>query len=92
MRFTWGEAKRRANVRNHGLDFVDAEFVFRGPVYSFEDARDDYGEQRFIGLGFLQEIVVVVAFTEPDDDLIRVISMRRATKHEQRIFFEQLAF
>jgi uncharacterized DUF497 family protein len=91
MELTWDEEKRRSNLAKHSLDFADAEEVFRGAVFIFEDLHRSYGEQRFVALGMLSEIVVVVAFTEPEEDLIRVISMRKAIRNEQQIYFEQLA-
>ena len=91
MELTWDEEKRRSNLVKHGLDFADAHEVFRGAVFIFEDKRHSYGEQRFVALGMLQEIVVVIAFTEPEDELLRIISMRKAIRNEQQIYFEQLA-
>lgn len=91
MEVTWDEEKRRSNLAKHGLDFADAPTVFRGAVFVFEDPRRSYGEQRFVALGMLREIVVVIAFTEPEEDSIRIISMRKAIRNEQQIFFEQLA-
>ncbi len=90
MAFAWHERKRKANVRKHGLDFVEAKTVFEGVTITFEDDRFRYGEPRYITIGVLRGIVVVIAHTE-GDDLIRLISMRKATRHEQRIFFEKLA-
>jgi uncharacterized DUF497 family protein len=46
MRFIWHEPKRQANLKKHGVDFADAERVFAGPTFAFEDDREDYGEQR----------------------------------------------
>jgi hypothetical protein len=89
MEFVWDERKRKANIRKHGLDFVDAKTLFDGVTVTFEDDRFLYGENRFITLGILRGMVVVIAHTE-SDDLIRLISMRRATRHEQRIFFQRL--
>jgi hypothetical protein len=91
MELTWDEEKRRSNLAKHGLDFADAEQVFRGAVFTFEDKRRSYGEQRFVALGMLTEIVVVIAFTEPDEDSIRIISMRKAIRNEQQIYFAQLS-
>jgi uncharacterized DUF497 family protein len=89
MKFTWDGKKRRANILNHGFDFVDAKEVFEGVTFTLEDDRFDYGEERFITLGFLKGTVVVIAHTENGDE-IHVISMRKATKHEQKIYFEGL--
>lgn len=85
MRFSWSEAKRRSNLSDHGLDFVDAASVFDGVTYTFEDDRFDYGEERFVTLGLLDGVVVSVVHTETPH-LIRVISFRKATKREQAIF------
>jgi len=87
MKFTWDESKRKTNLKKHGLDFIDAKPVFSGATFTFEDNRFSYGEQRFITLGMLKGMVVVIAHTE-HNDLIRIISMRKATKHEQKIYFQ----
>jgi len=58
MRFSWDERKRRLNLKDHGLDFVDAPRVFEGPTFTFEDDRFAYDEQRFLTLGFFAGIVV----------------------------------
>jgi uncharacterized DUF497 family protein len=47
------------------------------------DTREDYGEERWIGIGFLRERVVVIVFAEQSDDTVRVISLRKALKHER---------
>jgi len=51
MRFSWDEKKRRLNLKDHGLDFVDAPRVFEGPTFTFEDDRFAYDEQRLVTLG-----------------------------------------
>jgi len=61
--FVWDEAKRRLNLRKHGIDFADAETIFRGVTFTAEDTREDYGEQRFLTLGLLEDQVVSVAHT-----------------------------
>ncbi|MFQ5639425.1 MAG: BrnT family toxin [bacterium] len=87
MKFRWDEAKRKANLVQHGFDFADAELVFSGTTFTFEDDRFDYGEQRFISIGMLYGTVVVIAHTE-SNHVIRVISMRKATRNEQKIYFK----
>ncbi len=44
MEFTWSDVKRAANLKAHGLDFVDAARVFEGATFTFEDDRFSYGE------------------------------------------------
>lgn len=87
--FTWDEAKRRDNLRKHGIDFVDAARIFRGFTLTAEDDREDYGEQRFLTLGLLADQVVSVAHTE-QGERIRIISIRKATRHEARFYFSQV--
>jgi uncharacterized DUF497 family protein len=89
MRFIWHEPKRQANLKKHGIDFADAERVFAGPTFTFEDDRADYGEQRWITLGLLGMRVMVIVHTETEDE-IRVISMREADNDEQTLFFANL--
>ena len=85
--FTWHEQKRRVNLKEHRFDFIDAEEVFAGATFTFEDDRFDYGEQRWVTLGWLREVVVSIVHTETAAE-IRVISMRKATKREP--FFENI--
>jgi len=89
MRFTWSDAKRKLNIEQHGFDFVDAPRVFEGPTFTYEDDRFDYSEQRFVTLGILNELVVSIVHTEASR-VIRIISLRKATKHEQAIFFKNI--
>ena len=89
MRFTWSEAKRKSNLKNHGLDFRDAPRVFESVTFTFEDDRFDYSEQRFVTLGLLNGTPVSIVHTETADH-IHIISFRRATKNEQIIFFESI--
>jgi uncharacterized DUF497 family protein len=89
MEFTWSEAKRVANIKAHGLDFVDAASVFAGLTFTFEDDFFYYGEQRFVTLGLLAGITVSVVHTENEHE-IRVISFRKATKRESQIYFDEI--
>lgn len=89
MRFTWQEAKRKSNLKDHGLDFRDVSKVFRGLTYTFEDDRFDYGEQRFVTLGLLDGTPVSIVHTETKDH-IRIISFRKATKNEQILYFKNI--
>ena len=81
MEFEWDEAKRLSNLDKHGIDFLDIEEVFDGDIVTVEDDRYGYGEQRFVTLGFLQGRIVAVTYTDRGD-VVRLISIRRATKYE----------
>jgi len=87
--FTWDEKKRKLNLAKHGIDFRDAEAIFDGPLVTVEDTREDYGEPRYAALGLLEDIVVSVVYTERNDQ-VRIISIRKALKHEARFFFSQI--
>jgi uncharacterized DUF497 family protein len=89
MRFTWSERKPAFNLREHGLDFVDAPRVFEGLTFTYEDDRFAYEEQRFITLGLLAGVPVSIAHTESEDE-IRIISLRKATAREAKLFFSQV--
>jgi hypothetical protein len=90
-RLVWSERKRRENLRKHGLDFIDASKVLRGATVSYEDDRTGYGEQRFVTLGLLRDLPVslVLAYTDADT---RVISFRKATRREEEIYFQSIAY
>lgn len=90
MSFEWDKSKRKVNIRKHGIDFVDVQSVFEGLTVTAEDTRFDYGETRYITLGFLKGHVIVVAHTERGEN-IRIISARKATKNEAKIYFDQIA-
>lgn len=90
MKFEWDEAKRQTNLRKHRLDFIDAQAVFLRVTLTIEDGRFDYDEDRFITFGLLNETVVVIAHTERAN-VIRIISMRKATKNEQKHYFRNIA-
>lgn len=87
MKFEWDEVKNRSNIRKHGFDLADAQELFSGnaPLFVTLDCRHEYGEERWKGVGMLGQVaVVVVVFTEPDNDTIRVISLRKADARERK--------
>jgi len=89
MEFRWSERKRRSNIKAHGLDFVDAASVFHGVTFTFEDDRFDYDELRLFTLGLLAGVPLSIVHTETDHE-IRVISFRKVTKREAKIYFEAI--
>ena len=90
MRYTYDARKRASNLKKHRLDFEDAPQVIESDrTVTFEDRRFDYGEQRFITLGVLRGVVVVITTAEADEE-IRLISMRRAEHNEEEIYYRNL--
>ena len=90
VKFEWDENKNESNIEKHGLDFEDAAEVFDSPTLIALDARQNYGEDRWIGLGLIEYRVVVVVYTYRDTDIVRVISMRKALQHEKYQYEEFL--
>ncbi len=92
MKFDWDEDKRKANIEKHGIDFADIPELFDGPMLIDLDTRHDYGEDRWIGLGVLHVLVTVVIYVEwEDEETIRIISARRATRNESRNYHRRIA-
>ncbi len=77
--------KRAETLKARGLDMARAEELFAGPTLTVEDDRQDYGEVRYITIGFLDEAMVVLVWTRRDD-AHRIISMRRANERERRLY------
>ena len=89
MKFEWNEQKRLINLQRHGIDFADVRSIFDNERYTIVDNRFDYGEIRFFTLGLLNGRVIAVAHTETDE-VIRIISARKANKNDQRKYFEKI--
>ena len=87
--FEWDDAKNAANFDKHGVTFERARLVFNDTcgVGQFDD-RGDYGEDRFTLVGMVDGTLLFVAYVERGD-LVRIISARRASRHEQNDYFQQ---
>ena len=91
MRYSFDPAKRATNLKKHGLDIADAQKVIEsGMTVTFEDRRFEYCEERFVTLGPLGAVLVAIVTAETEDH-IRVISMRKADRHEQALYRENLS-
>ena len=88
MQYSYDKNKKALNLAKHGLDFDDAKLVIESnKTVTYEDDRFDYGEQRFITIGLLQNALVAIVTSETEKE-IRIISMRKADKNEQAIYYE----
>ncbi|HPC95644.1 MAG TPA: BrnT family toxin [Sedimentisphaerales bacterium] len=93
MRFVWDEKKNKQNIRRHGIDFRDVPDMFERPMLLWLDTRQDYGEDRWIGLGLLRSVVAAVVFVEwEEQDTMRIISARKATTYETKQFYEEITY
>lgn len=84
---TWDEAKRRRNIKDHGLDFAGCETIWDNFTVTREDIRQAYGEKRLVTFGLLEGDPVVMVHTERRSGS-HVISLRKAEKHEARYYFK----
>ena len=84
MRFEWDDRKYETNILKHGFDFIDAPRIFRLPMLVSLDDREDYGEEHCKAMGLLDGHVVVVVYTEPDNETIRIVSLRKALSYERK--------
>lgn len=88
MRIAWDEAKNRANQRKHGVSFEEASKLFRsrvGYLEMFDEAHSDV-EDRFIAIGQIARGLVLVVWVDREEETIRIISARWATRREQRLY------
>ena len=92
MKVSWDDAKNRANKRNHGVSFEEASELFRSGRDYLEifDEAHSVTEDRFIAIGPILRGLVLVVWTERDEDTIRIISARWATKREQVLYHSHL--
>ena len=88
MIFEWDSEKERINIKKHGLDFSTAARVFKDEnrLEIYDELHSDF-EERYIRIGLIDNIayVVVVVYTERGE-AIRIISARKATNNERRMY------
>ena len=89
MKITFDPRKRQLTLAERDLDLAQAGAVFAGPTLMHADDRADYGEARFITIGYLDERMVIVVWTRRGD-AYRIISMRKANDREQKIYQARL--
>ncbi len=85
MKFEWDEFKNQKNIEKHGIDFLDVSRMFDYPMAYVIDQREDYREDRCVGIGWIHMFLAVVVFTERLG-VIRIISARKATRREARLY------
>jgi len=87
--YEWDPYKARENRRKHGVDFTDAIAALEDPDrLETLDARYPYGEERTLTIGMASSRALFVVTTSREEDLCRIISARRATRHEEDRYYE----
>lgn len=90
MQFEWDEEKEKKNIEKHGIDFETAARVFGDENrLEFYDEVHSENEDRYITIGMIDEVayIVMVVYTEREE-AIRLISARKATKQEGRMYYD----
>ena len=89
LTFEWDEQKAKQNLRKHQVDFEEAKTVFGDPyAITIPDPQNSAGESRYIDIGYSsRRRLLVVVYTERGPN-IRIISCRRATRRERRVYEE----
>jgi uncharacterized protein len=92
VKVAWDQTKNLANQRHHGISFEDASVLFQSGADYLEIFDDEHSvtEDRFIAIGPIRRGVVLVVWTERDEETIRIISARWATKGEQALYQSHL--
>ena len=85
MEIEYPHLKRDATLATRGLDMARAGEIFDGDTLTVEDDREDYGETRFITIGFLDGRMVVMVWTQRGAAR-RIISLRKANEREQKTY------
>lgn len=91
--YAWDEKKNEANRRKHGVSFDTACLVFDDPHHLSRLDRVENGEQRWQTIGMAGGVVLLLVAhtwreTEDGEEHIRIISARRASKLERKIYEE----
>jgi uncharacterized protein len=89
--FSWDEAKNKRNQRKHGVSFEAAKLVFEDPMHFSRQDRTEDGEQRWQTIGMVADVALLLVAhtwedTVSDSEHIRIISARRATKLERKVY------
>ncbi|MCL1477386.1 BrnT family toxin [Marinobacter sp. M3C] len=90
MYFEWDDSKNAANISKHGIDFRDAIDMFNHPMLTAIDECFMYGEERWTAIGLMREMVGVVVYTERRESVVRIISARKATRREVRLYEQNI--
>ena len=90
MPFEWDEVKNQANIRKHGISFETAKRIFEGPVVTRIDRRKDYGEDRYISIGWVEPAALIVVAHTNRNGRIRLISARPASRKERQAYHERI--
>lgn len=90
MLFEWDEVKRQRIIAERGVDLLHAALIFEGVILTRRDDRHDYGEERMISLGMVENECFVVVHTQRGD-IMRLITAWRGGRYDQDIYQARIA-
>jgi uncharacterized DUF497 family protein len=90
LSFEWDEEKNVANIKNHGVDFLDAALIFENPTLEVIDQRADYAEVRYIAFGLSGVSVLQVVYTWRGENIIRIISAWKANRYDTEKYYREI--
>ncbi len=91
MKFEWDEKKEKANIKSHGIDFRTAIHVFLDDNrIEYFDEKHSVNEDRYITIGMVGEVMLVMLVYTERNGRIRVISARPANKRERSAYYGNL--
>jgi len=88
---SYDDNKRQINLKKHGIDLAECVSIFDHPMITKEDAHENYGEQRLLSLGLLNSVVVFMVWVDKVEHP-HLISVREATKHEQKYYYANIGY
>lgn len=89
MKFEWNEAKRLNVYEKHGVDILHAALIFENQILTKPDTRRDYGEDRYISLGMVDDEVFIVVHTERDG-VTRLITAWKGGSNDKKTYEERI--
>ena len=91
MKFEWDEKKHQTNIKKHGITFDQAALAFFDPLRKeyYDDGHSNFDEERYILLGYALNCILLISFTEPEPDMFRIISARKANKIEEEELYNE---
>lgn len=92
LHFCWDARKAASNLKKHGVSFEAATYVFDDPMRLEQEDVFAQGEYRSIVIGQVDDVLLTVVYTSPEEGLYRIISSRLVTAHERKAYEQHLLY
>jgi uncharacterized protein len=84
----WDDIKNQSNFKKHGIWFEETVTIFDNTVITAQDNRKNYGEDRFISIGMIADVFIIIVVHTNRNGKLRIISARRANERERKKYYE----